>query len=219
MKYAYIGQDKLIQSLLDKMHAIFDRAAGPNNRAEYMRQHNVSGIDWHFSLSADDIIEQRVPRAVAGCTGISKVFSKLATEAGLKHVVLTTARIADLNGAEQDRKDGKKERVISGHQIIAVYDANGNLHAFDPGLKDLKYTKSEIKVGNIINFLFGGEVVPHRITAILTPQEFAEVNTYKKLRGLYVYGSDGKKQEFKKGKSKINFWQKIKNCFANIKNI
>ena len=181
-------QDELIQSLLDKMHAIFDRAAGPNNRAEYMRQHNVSGIDWHFSLSADDIIEQRVPRAVAGCTGISKVFSKLATETGLKHVVLTTARIADLNSAEQDRKDGKKERVISGHQIIAVYDANGNLHAFDPGLKDLKYTKSEIKVGNIINFLFGGEVVPHRITAILTPQEFTEVNTYKKLRDLYVYG-------------------------------
>ena len=183
-----MNQDDLIQSLLDKMHAIFDRAAGPNNRAEYMRQHNVSGIDWHFSLSADDIIEQRVPRAVAGCTGISKVFSKLATEAGLKHVVLTTARIADLNVAEQDRKDGKKEHVISGHQIIAVYDANGNLHAFDPGLKDLKYIKSEIKVGNIINFLFGGEVVPHRITAILTPQEFTEVNTYKKLRDLYVYG-------------------------------
>ena len=191
-----MNQDNLIQSLLDKMHAIFDRAAGPNNRAEYMRQHNVSGIDWHFSLSADDIIEQRVPRAVAGCTGISKVFSKLATETGLKHVVLTTARIADLNSAEQDRKDGKKERVISGHQIIAVYDANGNLHAFDPGLKDLKYIKSEIKVGNIINFLFGGEVVPHRITAILTPQEFSKVNTYKKLRDLYVYGSDGKKQEF-----------------------
>ena len=205
-----MNQDDLIQSLLDKMHAIFDRAAGPNNRAEYMRQHNVSGIDWHFSLSADDIIKQKIPRAVAGCTGISKVFSK---------VVLTTARIADLNVAEQDRKDGKKEHVISGHQIIAVYDANGNLHAFDPGLKDLKYTKSEIKVGNIINFYFGGEVVPHRITAILTPQEFAEVNTYKKLRDLYVYGSDGKKQEFKKGKSKINFWQKIKNCFANIKNI
>ena len=194
---------------------MFDKAIGPNNRSEYMRQHNVSGIDWHFSLSADDIIEQRVPRAVAGCTGISKVFSKLATEAGLKHVILTTARIADLNGAEQDRKDGKKERIINGHQIIAVYDENGKLRAFD----QLGYIKSEIKVGNIINFHFGGEVVPHRITAILTPQEFSRVNTYKKLRDLYVYGSDGKKQEFKKGKSKINFWQKIKNCFANIKNI
>lgn len=189
-------QDELIQSLLDKMHAIFGRAAGPNNRAEYMRQHNVSGIDWHFSLSADDIIKQKIPRAVAGCTGISKVFSKLATEAGLKHVVLTTARIADLNVAEQDRKDGKKERIINGHQIIAVYDENGKLHAFDPGHKELKYVKSEIQVGNTINFRFKEGGVAHRITAILTPQEFSEVNTYKKLRDLYVYGSNGKKQEF-----------------------
>lgn len=188
-------QDELIQSLLDKMHAIFDRAAGPNNRAEYMRQHNVSGIDWHFSLSADDIIKQKIPRAVAGCTGKAKVFSKLMTEAGLKHVVLTTARIADLNGAEQDRKDGKKERIISGHQIIAVYDENGKLRAFDPGRKELGYIKSDIQVGNIINFQFSVGVVPHRITAILTPQEFAKVNTYKKLRDLYVCGSSDKKED------------------------
>lgn len=192
-----MNQDNLIQSLLDKMHAMFDKAIGPNNRSEYMRQHNVSGIDWHFSLSAEDIIEQRVPRAVAGCTGISKVFSKLATEAGLKHVVLTTARMADLNAAEQDRKSGKKERIISGHQIIAVYDENGKLRAFDPGRKELRYIKSDIQVGNIINFHFGGEVVPHRITAILAPQKFAKVNTYKKLRDLYICGSgDKKKQDF-----------------------
>ena len=188
-------QDDQIQSILDKMHAMFDKAIGPNNRSEYMCQHNVSGIDWHFSLSADDIIKQNIPRAVAGCTGISKVFSKLATEAGLKHVVLTTARMADLNAAEQDRKSGKKERIISGHQIIAVYDENGKLRAFDPGLKELKYIKSDIQVGNIIKFRFGGEVVPHRITAILTPQEFAKVNTYKKLRDLYICGSGDKKSK------------------------
>ena len=207
-------QDDQIQSILDKMHTMFDKAIGPNNRSEYMQQHNVSGIDWHFSLSADDIINQKIPRAVAGCTGISKVFSKLATEAGLKHVVLTTARIADLNAAEQDRKSGKKERIISGHQIIAVYDENGKLRAFDPGRKELRYIKSEIQVGNIINFHFGGEVVPHRITAILTPQEFAKVNTYKKLRDLYVYESDNKKQEFEKGKSKIAFWEKLQKYFV-----
>ena len=212
-------QDDQIQSILDKMHAMFDKAIGPNNRSEYMRQHNVSGIDWHFSLSADDIINQKIPRAVAGCTGISKVFSKLATEAGLKHVVLTTARMADLNAAEQDRKSGKKERIISGHQIIAVYDEKGNLRAFDPGRKELGYIKSEIKVGNIINFHFGGEVVPHRITAILTPQEFAKVNTYKKLRDLYICGSgDKKKQDFLKGKNKLSFWEKLQNYFIKQNN-
>ena len=207
-------QDELIQSLLDKMHAMFDKAIGPNNRSEYMRQHNVSGIDWHFSLSADDIINQKIPRAVAGCTGISKVFSKLATEAGLKHVVLTTAREENLKGAEQDRKSGKKERIISGHQIIAVYDENGKLRAFDPGLKELKYIKSDIQVGNIIKFRFGGEIIPHTITAILTPQEFAKVNTYKKLRDLYICGSgDKKKQDLKKGKNKLSFWEKLQNYF------
>ena len=209
-----MNQDELIQSLLDKMHAMFDKAIGPNDRSEYMRQHNVSGIDWHFSLSADDIINQKIPRAVAGCTGKAKVFSKLATEAGLKHVVLTTARIADLNGAEQDRKYGKKERIISGHQIIAVYDENGKLRAFDPGHKELKYIKSKIQVGNTINFRFKEGVVPHRITAILTPREFAKVNTYKKLRDLYVYGSGDKKQDFKKGKNKLTFWENLQNYFV-----
>ena len=206
-------QDNLIQSLLDKMHAMFDKAIGPNNRSEYMQQHNVSGTDWHFYLSADDIINQKIPRAVAGCTGIAKVFCKYATDAGLDCVVLTTARIENLNGALQDIKEGKKERVISGHQIIAVYDENGKLRAFDPGLKELKYIKSEIQVGNIIKFRFGGEVVPHRITAILAPQEFSKVNTYRKLRDLYVYESANKKQEFEKGKSKIAFWGKLQNYF------
>lgn len=210
----FVNQDELIQSLLDKMHAMFDKAIGPNDYSEYMRQHNVSGIYWHFSLSADDIIKQKIPRAVAGCTGKAKVFSKLATEVGLKHVVLTTACEEKLKGAERDRKYGKKERLISGHQIIAVYDENGKLRAFDPGLKELRYIKSEIQVGNIINFNFGEGVVPHRITAILTPQEFAKVNTYKKLRDLYVYGSGDKKQDFKKGKNKLTFWENLQNYFV-----
>ena len=211
-------QDDQIQSLLDKMHAMFNGAVGPNNRAEYMRQHNVGGIDWHFYLSADDIINQKIPRAVAGCTGIAKVFCKYATDAGLDCVVLTTARIENMNRAMQDAKEGKKERVISGHQIIAVYDENGKLRAFDPGLKELKYIKSDIQVGNIIKFRFGGEIIPHTITAILAPQKFAKVNTYKKLRDLYVYESDNKKQEFEKGKSKIAFWEKLQNYFVQQNN-
>lgn len=69
-------QDAQIQSILNKMHTMFDGAVGPNNRAEYMRMKNVSGIDWHFSLTAEDIINQKIPRRVAGCTGIAKVFCK-----------------------------------------------------------------------------------------------------------------------------------------------
>ena len=193
-------QDDQIQSILDKMHAMFNGAVGPNNRVEYMRQHNVGGIDWHFSLSADDIINQKIPRMVAGCTGIAKVFCKYATDAGLDCVVLTTARIENLDGAAQDIKEGKKERIINGHQIIAVHDAGGRLRAFDPGQKELKYIKPEIKVGNIIKFLFDGVVVPHLITAILTPTEYNKIDTYKKLRDVYVNGVDNKKRGFVQGK-------------------
>ena len=211
-------QDDQIQSLLDKMHTMFDGAVGPNNRAEYMRQHNVSGTDWHFSLSADDIINQKIPRAVAGCTGIAKVFCKYATDAGLDCVVLATARIENLNGVAQDIKEGKKERVISGHQIIAVYDKNGQLRAFDPGQKELKYIKPEIKVGNIINFRFDGAVVPHVITAILTPAEYNKIDTYKKLRDVYINGADNKKRDFAQGKNKLGMFGKLKQILTTKQN-
>ena len=211
-------QDDQIQSLLDKMHAMFNSAVGPNNRAEYMRQHNVSGTDWHFSLSADDIINQKIPRAVAGCTGIAKVFCKYATDAGLDCVVLATARIENLDGAAQDIKEGKKERIINGHQIIAVHDAGGRLRAFDPGQKELKYIKSEIKVGNIINFRFDGVVVPHLISTILPSTEYNKINTYKKLRDVYVNGADNKKRDFAQGKNKLGIFGKLKQILTAKQN-
>ena len=211
-------QDDQIQSILDKMHAMFNGAVGPNNRAEYMRQHNVGGIDWHFSLSADDIMNQKIPRAVAGCIGIAKVFCKYATDAGLDCVVLTTARIENMNRAMQDAKEGKKERVINGHQIIAVRDKNGKLRAFDPGHKELKYIKAEIKVGNIINFRFDGVVVPHLISAILPPAEYNKIDTYKKLRDVYVNGVDTKKGDFVRGKNKLGMFGKLKQILTAKQN-
>lgn len=63
----FMIQDDKIQSVLNKIHAMFDGAIGPNNRAEYMRAHNISEKDWSFSLSADDIINQKIPRAFAVC--------------------------------------------------------------------------------------------------------------------------------------------------------
>lgn len=180
-------QDAQIQSILNKMHTMFDGAVGPNNRADYMRMKNVSGIDWHFSLTAKDIINQKIPRMVAGCTGIAKVFCKYATDAGLNFFVLTTARVADLAGAADDHAAGNAERIINGHQIIAVRDENGKLRAFDPGLQELRYRKSDIYVGRILKLYFG-DVIPHVITAILTPAEYNKIDTYKKLRDLYVNG-------------------------------
>ena len=218
MKHACTEQDKLIQSLLDKMHAMFKGAVGPNNRSEYMRQHNVSGIDWHFSLTADDIINQKIPRAVAGCTGIAKVFCKYATDAGLDCVVLITARMTDLADAKHDRAAGNKERIINGHQIVAVRDKNGDLRAFDSGARELKYIKSNIYVGGIIKFRFDGNVVPHLVTAILTPTEYNNIDTYKKLRDVYVNGMDNKKRDFMGGKNKLGMLGKLKQILSTKQN-
>lgn len=186
-------QDEKIQLILDKMDSLFTNATGPNNRAEYMKQHGVHGLDWHFSLSADDIINRKIPPAVAGCTGIAKVFCKFASEMGLDCVVLATARVADMDAAEKDHKMGCRERTISGHQIIAVRDEHGTFRAFDPGRKRLKYIDTPVRIGGVIPFVFGGQEIPHRITAVLSPAEYANINTYQKLRDLYM---NGKKSSF-----------------------
>lgn len=202
--------DEKINSIIRQLHNIFHNAIGPRNRREYMHENNIcGGIDWHFSLSADDIIKNKIPAAVVGCTGIAKVFCKFASEMGLDCVVIATARISDMDAAEKDRKMGRRERTISGHQIIAVRDKNGTLRAFDPGRKCLKYIDTPVQIGGIIPFIFGGQEMPHRITAILSPAEFANINTYKKLRDLYVK-SNNKSTSFKRGKQKLNFWSYIK---------
>jgi len=117
----------------------------------------------------------------------AKVFCKYATDAGLNFFVLTTARVADLAGAADDHAAATAERIINGHQIIAVRDENGKLRAFDPGLQELRYIKPDIYVGSIVKFRFD-DVIPHVITAILTPAEYNKIDTYKKLRDLYVNG-------------------------------
>ena len=203
-----MNQDDLIQSLLDKMHAMFNANVvfDPKNgkqvdRSEYMKQRKEP-VDNIFTWSADYIIKNKIPRNVVGCTGTARVFSKLATEAGLDVFVVETARIADLN---------QENREINGHQIIAVYDKEGNLRAFDPGKQKLKYINKKITIGNNIDFVFGGEVIPHQIMAILTPEEFSKINTRQKLHDLDK--SAHKQIIFNKGKNKIYFWEKLQNYF------
>lgn len=96
-----------------------------------------------------------------------------------------------MDGAAQDRKNGERERTINGHQIVAVRDANGVLCAFDPGQPRLRYLDTPVAVGTTINFHFGA----CRIAAILSPSEYAKIDTYKKLRDVYVSGTDYKRDK------------------------
>ena len=108
--------------LLNDLHQILDQAVGPNNHAEYMREISVQGIHWHFSLSADDIINKKVPKRVIGCTGVAKLFCKLATDAGLKCMAVCTAYEPDWRAVRHGDK-----------RVVIAVEIDGRLRMFDPG--------------------------------------------------------------------------------------
>lgn len=152
-------------------------------------------IDYHFSLSAQDIIEKQIPPQVAACSGHAKLFSYLAAKHGLDCRIVMTA---DLRGyaARQNKY------MIDGHQIIAVFGTDGKLVAFDPQYYPLRQLvdHTEIKVGNWLQSVEHGN--KYKITAILTPDEFSKVNSYDATENLYLYGS-GNVGKFRKGISNI----------------
>ncbi len=194
-------QDEKITKVLDRLHKTFGRAVGPRTRRKYMTEHGFQGIDWSFSLSADDIIRQKIPANVAGCTGRAKVFCKYARDANMDCVVLATARVSDLNGSG----------TTNSHQIIAVRDEKtGQLCAFDPGHRKLEYINAPVELGSVIDFQFDGRPNPHAITAILSPDEYSKVSSYNDIHSLYLHGRLPTKQDkfnsFARGKQKLNFW-------------
>lgn len=171
-----------IQSIIDKMHSIFHDAVGPNDRAEYMRENNITGgIDWSFSLSADDIINQKIPPRVAGCTGRAKVFCKLAAAVDLPCYVVATANYEDWLRAESGRPN-----IINGHQIIAV-EIDGALRAFSPGRERLEWISGDVIPGHFITAVRNKP--KNLITAVVPGDVFAKCDTYQKLRNLYTSGA------------------------------
>ena len=181
--YATIASMKeKIQKVLDDLHQILDQAVGPNSRAEYMREISVQGIDWHFSLSADDIINKKVPKRVIGCTGVAKLFCKLATDAGLKCMAVCTAYEPDWRAV----RDGDN-RIVDGHQVIAV-EIDGRLRVFDPGRKELKFIDTDVKIGNLVDFKFSDRKGMYLITAVMEPSDYAKIDSYQKLFNVYASG-------------------------------
>ena len=174
--------EKKIQKVLNDLHQILDQAVGPNNRAEYMREISVQGIHWHFSLSADDIINKKVPKRVIGCTGVAKLFCKIGTDAGLKCMAVCTAYEPDWRAVRHGDK-----RVVSGHQVIAV-EIDGRLRMFDPGRKELKFIDTDVTPGNLVDFKFPDRKGMYLITAIMEPSDYAKIDSYQKLFNVYASG-------------------------------
>ncbi len=173
-------------------------------------------LNFSFSLSAEDImnktmreiigydgplnpndkegiLDEKVGRGTIGCTGTAKLFCTLAKKAGLNCSVVLTA---DYNSWEEAKQSGDPNKVINGHQLIAVEMSDG-LHIFDPahkegrpdygpGYVEERPTKFKdlgpAEVGDYIG------LKDHFVTAILTPEEFEKVDSYDKLGNLYKSG-------------------------------
>lgn len=174
--------EQTIQEILDEMQCIFADAIGPNNRCEYMESINASGRDWHFGITAQQIIENKIPKKVIGCTGVAKLFCKLAKNRGLKAFVICTARFDDWIAAKQDNK----KTIHNGHQLNAV-EIDGVLRVLDAGRCRVHFIDTNLKPGSFIDALQTG-TPDYILTAVISGDKFSHMNTYQKLSNLYHSG-------------------------------
>lgn len=173
-----------LQSILDEMHDILSHAVGPNNRREYMRLNGIQGgVGWSFSLTANDIIRDRIPGAVIGCTGVAKLFCHLAAARGQDCHVVAMARLADWTREDRARRgivpDNDKV-VINGHQIIAV-DTDAGRRMFDPARRVLCFLSDAPRIGNVVE-MFG---IDFLVRAVVPAKDFMNVSSYWDLDALY----------------------------------
>ena len=176
-----------LQSILDEMHGILSRSVGPNNRREYMRANGIRGdVNWAFSLTATDIIRDRIPIKVMGCSGIAKLFCHLAALRGLDCQVVAMARLADWTreeGAARGIDPDNDKVIINGHQIVAV-DTGAGLRMFDPVRCTLKFLSDAPRIGGLVE-MFG---IDYLIRAIVPAPDFMKVSSYWDLDVLYRGG-------------------------------
>jgi len=174
--------EQVIQEILDDIQKILAASEGPNNRREYMDSIGVSGRDWHFALTPEQIIKNKIPARVIGCTGIAKLFCKLAQERRLKFFVICTARFDDWMAAKQDNT----RTINNGHQLNAI-EIDGVLRVFDAGCRRVHFIDTSLKPGSFIDALQKG-ALDYILTAVLPGDEFLRMDTYKKLSNLYASG-------------------------------
>lgn len=184
----------VLKKIDDFFHDIEPSLKNAISRDEYFEQHPeiTDHKNFNFSLSGDDIINQKIPYKAAGCTGRAKLFSKYAQEIGLKDFsIVATAK-------KEDIKNKNSGKTINGHQLVSIKLSDG-LHMIDPG-KGKTYEKAQIdgicKVGENIDAV-GHNQKDYVISAILEPSEYDNIKTYEQMKRLYIGGA------FKAGKNKI----------------
>lgn len=183
-------EDKIlkIEQVLYQVASVFENAPERGiTRQEYIKKHNIkTGLNFSFSLSADDIVKNKIPGKVVGCTGVAKVFCNFAASVGLDCWVISTARYSDWIAAGEADKNHTKRNIINGHQIIGVEFQDG-LRAFDPGRRKLVFIDGNLRIGSRIKAI--GDTGPdYLICAISSPDTFAMVTQYQHIANLYTSG-------------------------------
>ena len=183
--------EKIIQSILTEMNTIFHTAVGVRSRPEYLAEYKKTHPDIkdHFGLSVKQIIQDKIPVQVIGCTGVAKLFCELAAKQGIKAFVVCTAKYDDW----QATKNSGQKKMINGHQINAV-EIDGHLCVFDATKPNLKFIGTDLIIGDFIDATGKGKA-DYMITAIVAGAEFQTVTNYQKLFNLYASG-DINKSEF-----------------------
>lgn len=140
------------------------------------KNHKIKPNQNMFSFNADEIEQYKIPSYVVGCSGRADMFAKYAQEIGLSDIfIIPCVKIEN------------KGHQLSGHQIVAVKMSNG-LQLLNPagGVKNFNRAKIdfECKIGNKIDAMQHG-TNDYIISAILTPKEHAQIDSYEKLKKIY----------------------------------
>lgn len=167
-----------VNCVLNKMRDTFRMACGPRRRGDWLRKNGINNPDWIYSLSADDVINQRIPSHVAGPFARAKLFCKYAKEEKLDCVVLIAPNCDDIIALGE-----KSSGTVFGYALIAV-KIDGVLRAFDPAHRPLDFIPGNICVGSRVQCVRTWYSCP--ITAIVPRDDFANVQCYDDFLKLYT---------------------------------
>jgi len=171
-----------IQLTLDEMNEMFRHAIEPRNRMEYYKYIKASDVNYFLQFSADEIESNKVPASVAGCTGIVKLFCKLARGYKLDCSVVCMARY----DSWKNSKNGISG-VISGHQVISV-NIDGKDYVFDPVHSKLAFIDCDLKPGSFCDVMDKGNL-NYMVTAVIPRDKIESINCYGRLHNLYASGN------------------------------
>ena len=185
------AQQSLYQNLeetLVEFHKLFENSRGPRNLSEYAKAHNMNmaqAEEWKFALTVPEIIQEKIPANVIGCSARADVFSSLLRSRMVPHKIVLTARKDHLMSAQNAIAQGQKPNLIHGHQIIAV-EINGKLRMFDPSKKALEFIDAIVEPRR--TFQYNTEDLPgdYIITNVMSWQDHEKIKHSDDLQQAYI---------------------------------